>query len=148
MTLKEKIKTEIVTALKSGDKRTVSVLRYLVSLIDKKEISLPPGQMDDGQVLTVLAKELKDKNESVEMFKKGNRPDLVEETEAEIEILKKYLPENLSEEEIRQEVKKIMASKGVDFSVVMKEVMNQFRGRVEGQVVSRVVKEEITLINA
>ena len=145
MTLKDKIKIEIVTALKSGDKRTVSVLRYLVSLIDKKEISLPLGQMDDGQVLAVLAKELKDKNESIEMFKKGNRPDLVAETEAEIEILKKYLPENLSEEEIRREVKKIVVSKGADFSIVMKEVMNQFRGRVEGQVVSRVVKEEINL---
>lgn len=144
MTLKEKIKVDIVTALKNGDKRRVSVLRYLVSLIDKRELNLPPGQMDDGQVLAVLAKELKDKNESIEMFKKGSRPDLVTETEAEIDILKKYLPENLSEDEIRQEVKKIVVSKGADFSIVMKEMMSKFRGQVDGQLVSRVVKEEIS----
>ena len=90
--LKSKIKKDSVKALKKGESKKVGVLRFLLSLIDKKALKLPLGEMKEGEVLAVLQKELKNKRESKEVFKKATREDLVKEVEYEIEILKAYLP--------------------------------------------------------
>lgn len=137
MLLKDKLKKESVEALKSHDQKRVDVLRFLVSLIDKKELQLPVGQMVEADELGVLRKELKDKEESREMFLKANREDLVIQLDYEIEIVKSYLPSEISEEQIKKIVSEIVAEKGANFGLVMKEAMVKFAGGVDGSVVSK-----------
>ncbi len=148
MDTRQIIKENSVLALKAGDKKLVSVLRYLTSLIDKKELSLPAGSVvTEEMVMEVLRKELKNKKESRVMFEKGGRGDLVAEVDCEIEILFAYLPAEISQEEIRKEVVRVIEEKGVVFGEIMKQVMAKFKGGVEGGVVSAIVNEEIAKVN-
>jgi len=139
--LRDKIKQDSVVALKAGDKKKVEVLRFLISLIDKKELSLPVGTIKEEDVVGVLRKELKNKEESREMFAKGQRDDLVAEVDEEIKIVKEYLPQEASDEEIKKTVEAVVAEKGKVFGLVMGEVMKRMAGRVGGDRVSQIVKE-------
>lgn len=140
---RNQIKQEAVEALKSGDSKKANSLRYLVSLIEKRELQLPLGEFDESEETKVLQKELKNKEEAKEMFIKGGRADLVVEQEAEIEWLKKYLPKDMSEVEIKEIVKKIVSQKGDNFGIIMGEVMREIAGRAGGEIVSKIVKEEL-----
>lgn len=140
---RNQIKQEAVEAVKSGDSKKANSLRYLVSLIEKRELQLPLGEFDESEETKVLQKELKNKEEAKEMFIKGGRADLVAEQEAEIEWLKKYLPKDMSEVEIKEIVKKIVSQKGNNFGIIMGEVMREIAGRAGGEIVSKIVKEEL-----
>lgn len=142
--VKNKIKEDSVVALKNHDNVRVDVLRYLISLIDKREMQLPVGEMKEDEEMRVLQKELKNKEEAKEMFLKGNRNDLVEQLEYEIKILKEYLPQAMGEEEIQKVVDEVFLEKGSNFGLVMKEVMNKLNGRVGGDVISKLVKQKIS----
>lgn len=142
--LKDRIKQESVEALKNHDQRLVDVLRFLISLIDKKELQLPAGKMVESDEIGVLRKELKNKEESREMFAKAGRDDLVEQMDYEIEIVKKYLPAELSREDIEKLVSEVVAEKGNNFGLVMKEVMVKLSGSVDGGVISEIVKARIS----
>jgi len=142
--IKDKLKSNSVEALKNHDSVKVGVLRFLISLIDKKEMQLPVGQMTEADEIGVLRKELKNKEESREMFLKGNRNDLVEQLDYEIKVLKEYLPEEISEDKVAEIVTKVVAEKGNNFGLVMKEVMIQLNGAVDGSIVSKIVKEKIS----
>lgn len=144
MSLKDQIKSDSVTALKAHESNRVEVLRYLVSLIDKKELQLPPGEMKESEAINVLRKELKNKEESREMFKNAGRDDLVESLDYEIEIVKSYLPEDMNEEDIKAMVDGAVEKFGANFALVMREVMPQVQGRVGGDLVSRIVKEKLS----
>lgn len=140
---RDQIKQEVIVALKSGDKKKVEVLRFLVSLIDKRELQLPPEGLTEAEETNVLRKELRNKQEAREMFLKANRDDLVKEQDYEIEIVKAYLPKELNDEEIREMVKKIIGEKGNNFGAVMGETMKMVAGKANGDAVSKIVKEEI-----
>ena len=142
--LKDKLKKNSVEALKNRDSKRVEVLRFLVSLIDKKELQLPVGQMTEVDELGVLKKELKNKEEAKEMFIKGNRSDLVEQMDYEIAVVKEYLPPEISNEKIEEVVNQTIEEKGNNFGLIMKEVMIKLGGMVDGGVVSRIVKEKIS----
>lgn len=142
--LKDKIKEDSVVALKSHDNRKVEVLRYLISLIDKKEMQLPVGEMKEEDELSVIRKELKNKEESKEMFLKGNRNDLVDQLDYEIALVKEYLPKGLDEVEIIKFVDEAIAKVGSNFGMVMKEVVQKVAGRAGGDVISKIVKEKIS----
>ena len=142
--LKDKIKQESVEALKNHNQRLVDVLRFLISLIDKKELQLPAGKMVESDEIGVLRKELKNKEESREMFAKAGRDDLVEQMDYEIEIVKKYLPAELSREDIEKLVSEVVVEKGNNFGLVMKEVMVKLSGSVDGGVISEIVKARIS----
>ncbi len=145
--LKDKLKQDSFNALKARDQRKVDVLRFLISLIDKKELTLPPGSMNQAQEVAVMQKELKNKEESKEMFAKGGRNDLVEQMDYEIELLKSYLPAGLSEDEIRSMVKEAIVNQGTNFGMIMKEVVGKVAGRADGAIISKLVKEEIEASN-
>jgi len=148
MDSRQKIKEDSIKALKAGDKKMVLVLRYLTSLIDKKELSMPARtDVTEETVIEVLRKELKNKKESRVMFEKGGRDDLVAEVDSEIEILSAYLPAEISHEEIRKEVVGAIEEKGLVFGEIMKQVMAKFKGGVDGQVVSSIVNQEIAKMN-
>lgn len=141
--LKDKLKKESIEALKSHDQKRVDVLRFLVSLIDKKELQLPVGKMTDAEEIGVLRKELKNKEESKEMFLKANRVDLVQQLDYEIEVVKGYLPAEISQGQIEKVVVDVIADKGNNFGLVMREVMVKLNGAVDGGVISKIVKEKI-----
>jgi uncharacterized protein len=142
--VKNRIKKDSIEALKSGEKKKVEILRFLISLIDKKELKLPLGQMKEADEIGVLRKELKNKEESREMFLKAERKELVEELDKEIVIVKEYLPKDISEEDIIKVVEKVIAEQGNNFGLIMKESMAELNGAVDGGIISKIVKEKIS----
>jgi hypothetical protein len=141
--LKDKIKQDIFIAMKDRNTKKVGVLRFLVSLIDKKALQLPPGEMKETDELGVMQKELKNKEESLAIFEKAGREDLVMDLKEEIEILKSYLPKMLSREEIGFVVDEAIIKVGTNFGLVMREVIGKVAGKADGGVISEIVKEKI-----
>jgi len=142
--IRDNLKQDSFNALKNRDNKRVDVLRFLISLIDKKELQLPPGGMTEAEEMIVLRKELKNKEESKEMFLKGGRQDLVDQLDYEIIVVKEYLPAEISEDKIKEIVTEVIIEKGKEnFGLIMKEVMAKTGGGVDGGVVSRIVKENI-----
>ena len=146
MTLKEKIKSDLKDAMKSGDSVVRGVLRLLSSDIKNEEISLKK-ELTDDDVLKILKKDIKRHKESIEQYKTGGREDLAEQEEKELEILEKYMPEQISEEEIRKivsdVVKKLGATNVSDFGKVMGIAMKEIGGNVDGSLVGKIVKEKL-----
>ena len=144
MLLRGKLHQESQEALKAGDKAKVSVLRFLISILDKRGMQLPLGKMTEADELLVLQKELKNKNEAKAMFEKAGRKDLVEEVDYEISVLKKYLPEQMGEIEVEKVVMEVLAgNKDLNFGQVMGMVMAKLQGKADGTVVSKMVKEKL-----
>jgi uncharacterized protein YqeY len=142
--LRDKLKADSVVALKNHDSRRVEILRFLVSLIDKRAMQLPPEGMTEAEELAVLRKELKNKEESREMFVTGNREDLVKEVDVEIAVVKEYLPVDMDEETIAKMVDEVVAKVGkANFGMIMGMVMKQVAGKASGDVVSKIVKEKL-----
>ena len=141
--MRDKLKIDSFNSLKNRDNKRVDVLRFLISLIDKKELQLPPGGMTEAEELNVVRKELKNKEESKEMFLKASRQDLVDQLDYEIELVKEYLPAEISEEKMAEIVDQVIIEKGNNFGMIMKEVMIKTGGAVDGSVISRIVKEKI-----
>lgn len=141
--MKNKLKTDSVLALKNRDQSRVDVLRFLISLIDKRELQLPPGQMNEAEEISVLRKELKNKEESREMFLKGAREDLVKQLDYEISVLKEYLPAGLSDEELEKIVDEAIIEGDKIFGNVMRIVITKVAGRVGGEKIAPLVKSKI-----
>lgn len=142
--MKDKLKADSVTALKNHDNARVGVLRYLISLIDKKELQLPPGQMSEAIEVTVLRKELKDKQEAREMFLKGQRDDLVKELDYEIAVVSEYLPAEMTDEELNKIIDEAVVQAPGNFGGIMKIVMTKVAGRVGGDRISPIVKQKLS----
>jgi len=138
--LKDKLRSDSVMALKAGNKREVEILRFLVSLIDKKEMQLEAGKMTEADEIQVLRKELKNKEESKEIFGKVGRSELVLQVDEEIKILKGYLPQDLSKDDVRKIVMELI-SEGDNFGMLMGKVMGRVKGQVDGSIVTRIVNE-------
>jgi len=153
--LKEKIQQDIKDALKSGDKEKRMVLGMVSAAIKNKEID-KRVELTDDDVVAVIASEIKKRKDSIEQYEKGGRPELAEGERKEAEMLMAYMPEQMSEEEIRNEVKKTIveirsASSGQAGVKDMKEmgkvigaVMTKVKGKADGQMVSKMVKEELS----
>lgn len=150
--LRNKIKLNADEALKLGDSKKVGVLRYLISIIDKKALIMPPDSMTEQDELAVLQKELKNKQESREMFEKGGRTDLVAEQDYEIEILKNYLPVAMDSAELEKIVDSVIEKLCKDmvkpypaniFGSIMREVGMIVSGKAEGSEIAKIVKNKI-----
>jgi len=144
MTLAQKIRTDLEQSMRKEDKRRCLVLRSVLASIRNAEIA-QQKDLDDSGILVVIDKEAKMRRESIEAFEKGNRPDLVANEKAELEILLEYLPEQMSREEIAAAARKVISELGAtsqkDKGKVMSQLMPQLRGRAQGQEVSDVVSE-------
>ena len=142
--MKEQILLDMKAAMKSRDKKKVSVLRMVVSSLKNREIELRPKELTDQDIFGVLRKLSKQLKDSIEQFKKANRKDLVEKEEEEFSILKKYLPEEMGEEEIRKIVtdciKNIEASGMKDMGRVMQAVLARIKNSADNKKVSQIVK--------
>jgi len=152
MELKEKIKLNLNSALKEKRTLEVLVLRQLLAAILNKEKEKrfkakeeKDIQLTDEEVIEVISSEAKKRRESIFEFEKGKRQDLVEKEKKELEILEKYLPEQLPEEEIRKLIKEAIektdAKEIKDMGRVMAELMPKIKGKADGTLVSKIVKE-------
>ena len=143
--LTETIKKNMTDALKAGDKEKVTCLRVLLSAIKNKEISLRK-QLDDSEASGVLRTEIKQVTESYEQFKAGGRTDLAEEELKKLNILKTYLPSEISNEELTAIVDSVIAETGAmkkDMEKVMKAVLARTAGRADGKKVNTLVNSRL-----
>lgn len=138
----KRIQEDLVAAVKSKDKPTISTLRMLLSALKNAELE-EREQLTEDLELAVLSSYARRVKESIEEFTKGERNDLVVKEKTELEIVMRYLPEQLGEEEIEAEVKKVIEEIGAegprDIGRVMGEMMKRFKGRVDGKSVNRIV---------
>lgn len=144
MALKEKLIEDLKSSMKDKDtirKNTITMIR---AAIKQKEVD-ERIQLDDDGIIEIISKQLKEKKNVIDDFKRGQRQDLVEQTEKEMEILLEYLPKQLSEEDIRrivmETVKEVNASSMKDIGLVMKSVMPKLKGKADGSTVNKIVKE-------
>ena len=147
MGLEERLVEEMKQAMKSNDKAKLSTIRMIRSAAKNKEIELRKP-LDEDAILRVIQGMVKKSEESIEQFKVGGRMDLVEKETKEIEIMKSYLPQPLSREEvlrvIDQTIEETKASSLKDLGKVMKTVMPKLGGKVEGALVNQLVKERLS----
>ena len=148
MSLKEQLTEDMKTAMKAKEegKQRLAVIRMVRSAIRQQEIDGNGKQaLDDEGVIAIISKEVKMRKDSLEEFKKGDRQDLVAQTEAEIAVLMPYLPQQLSEEEIRTFVKEAVEKSGAssqkDMGKVMGLLMPKVNGRADGKLVNSIVRE-------
>ena len=141
----EKMNADLKKAMKKRDATRVSVLRLLKTAINNKMIEKKVNELKDAEVIALIRKDVNRHQDSIEQFKKGERGDLVKKEEAELEILKSYLPKEVSPDEIKIIVKAIIKETGAsgkkDFGKVMKAAMEKLKGACDGKAVSTVVSE-------
>ncbi len=142
MALQERLTADLKTAMKSGDKQRMSVLRMMKAAIKNAEIA-QGKPMDDAGVFVVLSREARRHRESIVEFQKANRQESVEKEEAELAITLEYLPQQMSREEIEKLVSQIVAEVGAqspkDKGKVMPKLMPLVKGKADGQLVNEVV---------
>ncbi|NLX61783.1 MAG: GatB/YqeY domain-containing protein [Tissierellia bacterium] len=144
MSMKERLMEDLKYSMKNKDtirKNTITMIR---AAIKQKEVD-DKVELDDDGIIEIISKQLKEKKNAIEDFKKGQRQDLVEQTEKEMEILLEYLPKQLSEDEIREivadTIKEVNATSMKDMGLVMKSVMPKIKGRADGNTVNKIVRE-------
>lgn len=146
MTLKQQINDSLIKALKNKDEVILSTLKLLKSAIKNKEIALGK-ELDDVIIGEIVAKEIKQRRDSIEQYQQGNRQDLAVKEQAELNILQSYLPEQLSELEIvklvDEAITKSAAVNPSDMGKVMAILIPQVKGKADGSLVSRIVKEKL-----
>ena len=143
MSLKDQLKEDMKAAMKAREegKTALSVIRMVNSAIKNAEIN-DKVELDDG-ILGILAKEMKTRQDSLVEFEKAGREDLISHVKEEMAVLQKYLPAQMSEDEIRTVVKEAISACGdaVNMGNVMKHVMPKTKGRADGKIVNNIVKE-------
>lgn len=145
--MRERILEDLKRAMKEQNKKELSVIRMLKGAMQMEELN-KKSELTDDEVIALIAKQIKTRKESIEEFKKGNREDLISETEEEINILNKYMPEQLSEEEIlvviNEAFDKINPSSIKDMGKIMSEVNPKLRGRADMGYVSKIIKDKLS----
>ena len=142
--LKEKLNNDLRQAMRGGDKVRVSVIRLVLASIKNAEIA-KQATLTDSDILGVIAKEARQREESIEAFRKGNRQDLVAQEEAEMAILQQYLPQQMTRDEIIAEARQIIKELGAqgpgDKGKVMPKLIAKLKGRADGREINAVVTE-------
>ena len=148
MALLAQIKGDLTSALKSGEKDKATTFRMLLSEIRNKEIELVTTEnpeVTDEVVVSVIRKEIKKRRESIEAYQKGNRQDLVDKEQQELDLLSSYLPVSMTDEDLEKIVKVAIAQTGAssqaDFGRVMGAVMAKVKGQADGGQISAIVKK-------
>lgn len=141
----QQIDEDLKTALKEKNEAASSALRNLKAAMKNSEIE-KQGALGEDDVLSVIAKKVKQHKDSIESFKTGQRSDLVAREEAQMLVLQKYLPKQLDETELAAIVKDTITglkATAADFGKVMKEVVTKVKGQADGNAISKIVKEQL-----
>ncbi len=149
MGLKEQLTDDLKEAMRARDETRMRAIRMLKAAISNLEIArTDPKNPQHGQPVTegdltrVVENQIKQRRDSIELYQKGNRPELAAQEEAEIRVLDKYMPQQMSREQVRAEVEKVIADLGTrEFPKVMRESAARLKGRADGRMVNEVVKE-------
>ena len=150
MALKEQIQGDMKAALLSGNRFEGDVLRNLKAVILNEEVSkgLRETGLSDDQIEALIAKEVKKRQESVDLYQKNDREDLAKAEQNEIDVLKKYLPEQLSEEEIIKIVDEVISEICADNMKMMGQVVGQVKSKTgtkaDGSIIAKIVKEKLS----
>ena len=144
MDLKQTLLSDLKEAMKTKDSLKVDTLRLIVSEIKNKEIDLRE-ELGDEAVTALLTTQIKKRKEAAKMYEEGGRTDLKEKEEKEIAIIQVYLPEQVSEDELKQRIQAVIAETGAqgpkDMGKVMKVVVSEFKGRAEGDQIRNIVSK-------
>lgn len=150
-TLKERLDADLKDAMRAKNELSTSVLRMLKSAVKYKEVEPGASALDDAGIEKVIAGLIKQRRDSIDQFKSGGRADLAEKEEAEISVLQKYLPQQLTAEELAAEVQAAITAVGAkgpkDMGAVMKQVNPKVQGRAEGKAVSEEVKAQLAKLS-
>jgi uncharacterized protein YqeY len=140
--LTDKVRADMTEAMKAQEKERLSTLRMLQSALKNEQINLG-HELSDEEAMTVIRKAMKQRQDSIEQFTNAGRTEMAEKERVEMELLKTYLPAELSAEELESGIREIIASTGAqskkDLGKVMKEATVRFKGRVDGKKVQEVV---------
>ncbi|MDE2027646.1 MAG: GatB/YqeY domain-containing protein [Candidatus Omnitrophica bacterium] len=150
MSLEDKISQDYVQAMKARDTLTSSVLSFLRAQIKNVKVDKRLEAVADEEVLGVIKKQVKQRLDSIAQFKAGARADLADKEEKELNILKKYLPPEMSAEQLKAIIEEVIAAHGAasmkDMGKVMKDVLARAAGQADNQTVSALVKERLAKI--
>lgn len=147
MTIKERLMADLKTAMREQDvvrRDTIRMARAAVLNFEKAQLR----DATEDEVISVLTREVKQRNESIEMFRQGRREDLVAEEQAQLIILEEYLPQQLGQQEIEQTLQSVIAELGAtgpqQLGAVMREAMSRLKGQADGRVVNQLAREMLT----
>ena len=151
MSLYEEINEYLKEALKSKKADALNALRGLKAVIKNKEVELR-RKLEDNEIIQLIAKQIKQRKESIAQFQRGNRPDLVEKEEKELKVLEQFMPPPLSEKELDIILQEIITETGAigpqDMGKVMKIAMSRLSGRAEGKIISQKVRQFLIQYNS
>ena len=140
--LTEQVRADLTESMKARTAERTSTLRMLQSALKNEQINLM-HELSDEEALAVIRKAVKQRQDSIEQYTKGNRPDLAAKEAAEIEVLKTYMPPELSEADLEKGLREIVASTGAqskkDMGKVMKEATAKYKGRADGKKIQEIV---------
>ncbi|MDQ4074922.1 MAG: GatB/YqeY domain-containing protein [Chloroflexota bacterium] len=144
--MKEQLNNDLKEALRNKDLVRRDTIRLLLTTLKNAEIE-KGGELSQGEIEALLQKQAKQRRDSIDAFEEGGRTDLAERERAELEIIEEYLPEQMSEEQIREAVRAEIERQGAsgpqDIGKVMGPLMARLRGKAEGAVVQRVARQEL-----
>ncbi len=148
MEILPKIMNEIKEAMRSKDSVKLGTLRFLQAAVKNREIEMRPTPITDDEVMAVIKKLVKQRKESIEQYKAGNRQDLVDQEAAELKILETYLPSQMTKEQVEKLVVDVMTALNAksikDMGNVMKEVLAKSGGAADNKLVSELVRAKLS----
>ncbi len=147
MSLKDQLMDDLKVSMRNKDKITKNTITMIRAEIKQREVD-ERIELSDQDILDIISKQLKEKRTVIDEFRKGDRQDLIDLTESEIEILLKYLPKQLSEEEVEEIVRvtivEVDAKSMKDIGIIMKAVMPKVKGKTDGKMVNEVIKKVLS----
>ena len=144
MSLKEKLLSNMKEAMKSKDSVKLGTVRSVISAVKNQEIELKK-ELNEEEILTIVSREVKKRKEASVLYEKGNRPELKDKEIQEMKILQTYLPEQVSEKDLRRRIQEVIAETGAegmkDFGKIMKTLVPEFKGKADNGLIKELANE-------
>ena len=144
MSLKEKLLLNMKEAMKSKDSVKLGTVRGVISAVKNQEIDLKK-ELSEEEILTIVSREVKKRKEASVLYEKGNRPELKDKEIQEMKILQTYLPEQVSEKDLRHRIQEVIAETGAegmkDFGKIMKTLVPEFKGKADNGLIKELANE-------
>ena len=144
MSLKEKLLSNMKEAMKSKDSVKLGTVRGVISAVKNQEIDLKK-ELSEEEILTIVSREVKKRKEAAVLYEKGNRPELKDKEIQEMKILQAYLPEQVSEKDLRRRIQEVIDETGAegmkDFGKIMKTLVPEFKGKADNSLIKELANE-------
>jgi len=144
MSLKEKLLSNMKEAMKSKDSVKLGTVRGVISAVKNQEIDLKK-ELSEEEILTIVSREVKKRKEAAVLYEKGNRPELKDKEIQEMKILQTYLPEQVSEKDLRRRIQEVISETGAegmkDFGKIMKTLVPEFKGKADNSLIKELANE-------